>query len=119
MGADEIVLNILKPILGNVYYDEALQGQHLPYSVVTEDDVEPVITKDGYFFDFSFVKVLHSAEKKSVVKSMSQASRVALSFSPDGINFIGGSLISQSSFTESRQGRVVFTIEQIFKIITL
>ncbi len=133
MNAQIAIMNILQndatfsAIVGSgtsakIYYDEIMQTQQLPFSVIQTDSIDPHDTKDGVStLDEDFVYVTHFAGTKKQVSDMSLAARAALdrtTGTKNGIIIKGIQFKTQRSDTERLVDKKVFTEEQLYKIMT-
>lgn len=133
MNAEQGVMNILSTDAGygalvgsgssaKIYYDEAMETTTLPFAIIQADDIQPNDTKSGVSnIDDDFIYVTHFAQKKETVLAMALAARTALDRNigtENGIVIIGLQFRSQRSDTERLIDKKVFTIEQLYKVMT-
>ncbi len=105
-----------------IYYDEAMETTQLPFAIIQVDEIQPNDTKSGVSkIDEDFIYVTHFAEKKTTVLSMAQAARTALdrtTGTKNGIVIVGFQFRTQRSDSERLVDKKVFTIEQLYKVMT-
>lgn len=135
MNAELAVVDILQDdsnysaIVGDrVFYDEADQGEVLPFSIVRAEDIQPSDDKDGpSTMDHDFIYVTHfagdteTAAAKETVANMASKARTALdrtSGTYNGIVVQSIQFLTQRSGTELLVDKKTLTIEQQYKIIT-
>ncbi len=105
-----------------IYYDEAMETQTLPFSIIKTDGLTPNDNKDGgSTLDQDLVYVTHFAATKKTVTSMSIAARAALDRAigtKNGIVVIGLQFKDIRSDTERLIDKKVFTEEQLYQVMT-
>lgn len=105
-----------------IYYDEAMETQTLPFTIIKTDSINPNDTKDGAStLDQDMVYVTHFAATKNIVQQMSTRARTALERKNGvfgGITTIGLQFKTQRSDTERLIDKKVFTEEQYYQIMT-
>lgn len=109
--------------VARIFYDEAEQTQQLPFCIVSGNDIQPNDTKDGVStLDFDTVYVTHFAGTKKKVAQMAQDGRTALDRQSgsnlNGINVESIRFITQRSGSEYLLDKKVFTIEQLYQVMT-
>lgn len=135
MNAELAVVDILQNdsdysaiVSDRVFYDEADQGEVLPFSIVRAEDTQPSDDKDGVStMDHDFIYVTHfageseTAAAKETVADMASKARTALdrtSGTYNGILVQSIQFLTQRSGTELLVDKKTLTIEQQYKIIT-
>lgn len=105
-----------------IYYDEAMEGQQLPFIILQVDEIQPNDTKSGIStLDEDFVYVTTFAGTKKDAKILATAARAALdrtTGTKNGIQIIGLQFRTQRSDTDRLVDKKVFTIEQLYKVMT-
>lgn len=105
-----------------IYYDEAMETQTLPFTIIKTDSINPNDTKDGAStLDQDMVYITHFAATKIIVQQMSVAARTALERKNGtfgGIITKGLQFKTQRSDTERLIDKKVFTEEQYYQIMT-
>lgn len=105
-----------------IHYDEIMQTDPVPLSIVTLQNVSPTDFKDGPSdFDLDKVAVYHMADTKKVSANMALLGRTALerkSGTFNGINVVSIMFLDQHSFSEFLTNKKVYTTEQIYQVIT-
>lgn len=108
--------------LAKIYYDEAMETQTLPFSIIQTDGLTPNDTKSGgSTLDQDLVYVTHFAATKKTVIEMSTAARAALDRTignKGGIIVIGLQFRDIRSDTERLIDKKVFTEEQLYQVMT-